>query len=50
MNFGIKASNVRQFFVANGIPSKKSEQKKEKSGEQIAEIARNQTVMVVCYK
>ena len=50
VNFGIKASTVRQFLVANGIPSKKSEQKKEKSGEQIAEIARNQTVMVVCYK
>jgi S1-C subfamily serine protease len=50
VNFGIKASTVRQFLVANGIPSKKSGQKENKSGEQISEIARNQTVMVMCYK
>ncbi|HIF01787.1 MAG TPA: serine protease, partial [Nitrospinaceae bacterium] len=48
MNFGIKASTVRQFLVASGINSKKSERTEEKSTEQLAEIAQNQALMVMC--
>ena len=48
MNFGIKASTVRQFLVASGINSKKSERTEEKSTEQLAEIAKNQALMVMC--
>ena len=50
MNFGIKASTVRQFLVASGINSKKSERTEEKSTEQLAEIAQNQALMVMCLK
>jgi hypothetical protein len=46
VNFGIKASTVRQFLVSSGLPSKKAEQTDEKSAEQLAEIAQNQTLMV----
>jgi S1-C subfamily serine protease len=48
MNFGIKASTVRQFLMSSGLPSKKSEQTEEKSTQQLAEIAKNQALMVVC--
>jgi len=48
MNFGIKSSTVRQFLVASGINSKKAEQTEEKSTEQLAEIAKNQALMVMC--
>ena len=48
MNFGIKASTVRQFLVASGINSNKSERTEEKSTEQLAEIAQNQALMVMC--
>ncbi len=50
VNFGIKASTVRQFLISSGLPSKKTEQTNEKSTEQLAEIARNQALMVVCYQ
>jgi hypothetical protein len=39
VNFGIKASTVRQFLVSSGLSSKKAEQTDEKSTEQLAEIA-----------
>ena len=48
VNFGIKASTVRQFLMSSGLPSKKSKQMDEKSTEQLAEIARNQALMVMC--
>jgi len=48
VNFGIKASTVRQFLVSSGLSSKKSERAEEKSTEQLAEIAMNQALMVMC--
>ena len=48
VNFGIKASTVKQFLISSGVPSKKSEQTEEKSTEQLAEIAKNQALMVMC--
>jgi uncharacterized protein len=48
VNFGIKASTVRQFLVASGLPSKNSERTEDKSTEQLAEIASNQALMVMC--
>jgi hypothetical protein len=48
VNFGIKASTVRQFLMYSGLPSKKAEQTDEKSTEQLAEIAQNQALMVMC--
>jgi S1-C subfamily serine protease len=48
MNFGIKASTVRQFLVSSGLSSKKAEQTEDKSTEQLAEIAKNQALMVMC--
>ena len=48
VNFGIKASTVRQFLTSSGLPSKKSERTEEKSNEQLAEIAKNQALMVMC--
>ena len=48
VNFGIKASTVRRFLISSGVPSKKSERTEEKSTEQLAEIATNQALMVMC--
>ena len=48
VNFGIKASTVRQFLISSGLPSKKAEQTDEKSTEQLAKIAQNQALMVMC--
>ena len=48
VNFGIKASTVRQFLISSGLPSKKAERTEEKSTEQLAEIAQNQALMVMC--
>ena len=48
VNFGIKASTVRQLLTSSGLPSKKSERTDEKSTEQLAEIAQNQALMVMC--
>jgi len=50
VNFGIKASTVRQFLVSSGLPSKKAEGVDKKSTEQLAVIAQNQTLMVMCMK
>jgi len=51
VNFGIKASTVRQFLTSSGLPSKKSERTEEKSTtEQLAKIAQNQALMVMCLK
>jgi S1-C subfamily serine protease len=48
VNFGIKASTVKQFLISSGLPSKKAEQTEEKPTEQLAEIAKNQALMVMC--
>ena len=50
VNFGIKASTARQFLTSSGLPSKKSERTEEKSTEQLAEIAQNQALMVMCFQ
>ena len=48
VNFGIKASTVRQFLTAAGLPTKWSNRSKKRSTKDLAKIAKNQTVMVVC--
>ena len=48
VNFGIKASTVRQFLTASGLPTKWSNRSKGMSSKNLAKIAKNQTVMVVC--
>ena len=48
VNFGIKASTVRQFLTSSGLPTKWSKRTKRMSTRQLAKIAKNQTVMVVC--
>jgi S1-C subfamily serine protease len=49
-NFGIKASTVRQFLESSGLPSKRAERKKDKSTEEVAQIAENQALMVICFQ
>jgi TPR repeat protein len=48
VNFGIKASTVRQFLISSGLPTKWSDRSERMSSRDIAKIAKNQTVMVVC--
>ena len=48
VNFGIKASTVRQFLNASGLPTKWSKRSKRMNTRELAKIAKNQTVMVVC--
>ena len=48
VNFGIKASTVRQFLTSSGLPTKWSKRSKSMSTRELAKIAKNQTVMVVC--
>ena len=48
VNFGIKASTVRQFLTSAGLPTKWSNRSKRRSNIDLAKIAKNQTVMVVC--
>ena len=50
VNFGIKASTVRQFMISSGLPSRKAERTEEKSTQQLAEIAQNQALMVMCHQ
>jgi TPR repeat protein len=50
VNFGIKASTVRQFLTASGLTTKWSKRSKGISTKELAKIAKNQTVMVVCHK
>ena len=49
-NFGIKASTVRQFLTSSGLPTKWSNRSERMSTKEIAKIAKNQTVMVVCHR
>ena len=48
VNFGIKASTVRQFMTAAGLPTKWSNRSKRMSTKELAKVAKNQTLMVVC--
>ena len=50
VNFGIKASTVRQFLTSSGLPSKWSTRSKKMDNEQIASIAEKQTLMVLCHR
>ena len=50
VNFGIKASTVRQFLTSSGLPSKWSERSKYMSTKQLAKIAEKQTLMVMCHQ
>ncbi len=50
VNFGIKASTVRQFLTSAGLPTKWSSRTNSMSTRDLAKIAKNQTVMVVCHR
>ena len=50
VNFGIKASTLRQFLNSKGIPTKWSERKTSMSPEKLTGIAQKQTVMVMCHR
>ena len=50
VNFGIKASTVRQFLSSSGLPTKWSKRSKSMSTRQLAKIAKRQTVMVMCHR
>jgi S1-C subfamily serine protease len=50
INFGIKASTVKQFLNSSGLPSSWSKRTKRMSTKDIAKIAENQTVMVICHR
>ena len=50
VNFGIKASTVRQFLNASGLTTKWSKRSKSMSTRELAKIAKSQTVMVVCHQ
>ena len=50
VNFGIKASTVRQFLTSSGLPTKWSKRSKSMSTRELAKIAKRQTVMVMCHR
>ena len=50
VNFGIKASTVRQFLTSSGLPTKWSKRSRGISTRDLAKIAEKQTVMVVCHQ
>jgi S1-C subfamily serine protease len=50
VNFGIKASTVRQFLNTSGLPSKWSTRSKRMSPTALAKIAQKQTLMVICHR
>ena len=50
VNFGIKASTVKQFLNTSGLPTKWAERDQEMSNKEISKIASKQTVMVICKK
>ena len=49
VNFGIKASTVRQFLTSSGLPTKWSNRSQRMNTKKLAKIAKNQTVMVKCH-
>ena len=50
VNFGIKASTVKQFLDSNGVLTSLAVRKSQMSSTDIYNIASKQTVIVVCYK
>ena len=50
VNFGIKASTVRQFLISSGLPTKWSTRSKALSTKEPAKISKRQTVMVMCHR
>ena len=48
VNFGIKASTVREFLASAGLRARVSNRTQQKSTKELARIGKNQTVMVVC--
>jgi hypothetical protein len=50
VNFGIKASTVKQFLNLSGLPSSWSKRSKVMSTRDLAKIAKRQTVMVMCHQ
>jgi S1-C subfamily serine protease len=48
VNFGIKASTVRQFLTSSGLPTKWSEREDILSTKELAKTAQQQTLMVMC--
>ena len=48
VNFGIKASTMRQFLTSAGLPTKWSNRTERKSTKELTQISNNQPVMVVC--
>ncbi len=50
VNFGIKASTVKQFLNSTGLPTRWSERTQPLSTRDLAQIAKSQTVMVVCHR
>ena len=50
VNFGIKASTVRQFLISAGLPTKWSNRTEQKTTRELAKIATKQTVMVQCHQ
>ena len=50
VNFGIKASTVRQFLTSSGLPTKWSTRSTSMSTKELARIAQKQTLMVMCHQ
>ena len=50
LNFGIKTSTVRQFLESSGLPSKKVKRTKDIPSDEVAQIAGNQALMVICFQ
>ena len=50
VNFGIKASTVRQFLTSSGLPSKWSTRSEKMSTKELAKVAQRQTLMVMCHQ
>lgn len=50
INFGIKASTVKQFLTSSGLITKWSKRSKSMSTRELAKIAKRQTVMVMCHR
>ena len=50
VNFGIKASTVRQFLSSTGLTTKWSRRSKPMTSKELAKVAKSQTVMVMCHR
>ena len=50
VNFGIKSSTIRQFLNSSGLVSRYSSKKYKITTEKLAEIAKRQSLMIICQK